>query len=170
MELLAIPGVGGIIEKVLNGEHYILIQERSKDDALVEQGLIEIPAGKIRQFENVFDCLRREIKEETGLDVIEIDGENDSEVMEINGYKVINYSPFNCAQNIQGYYPVMVQIFICRVTGQLLNRSNESKNIRWISINELEKKLINSQEQFYPMHLVTLRKYLNSIKENRISS
>jgi ADP-ribose pyrophosphatase len=161
-ELFAIPAVGGIIEKISNGERYILIQERSKEDALVEQGLIEIPAGKIRQYENIFDCLRREIKEETGLDVMEIDGERESEVIEMNGYKVVNYSPFNCAQNIEGYYPIMVQVFICRVTGELMNRSDESMNIRWISISDLEKKLVDNQEKFYPMHTVTLKKYIKS--------
>ena len=163
-ELFTIPAVGGIIEKMSNGEKYILIQERSKEDALVEQGLIEIPAGKIRQYENIFDCLRREIKEETGLDVVEIDGERESEVIEMHGYKVVNYSPFNCAQNIEGYYPILVQVFICRVTGELMNRSDESMNMRWITINELEKKIIDNQEQFYPMHIVTLKKYIKQSK------
>jgi len=61
MELFAKPGVGGIIEKNIDGIDYILIQDRCKDDAKLEYGLLEIPAGKIREFENVFDCLRREI-------------------------------------------------------------------------------------------------------------
>ncbi len=51
MELLAKPGVGGIIEKKINGIDYILIQERYKEDAGTEAGLIEIPAGKIRAFD-----------------------------------------------------------------------------------------------------------------------
>ena len=64
MELFSKPGVGGIIEKNISGIDYILIQDRYKDDAKSESGLIEIPAGKIREFENIFDCLRREIWEE----------------------------------------------------------------------------------------------------------
>ncbi|HZK70528.1 MAG TPA: NUDIX domain-containing protein [Clostridia bacterium] len=126
----------------------------------LEKGLIEIPAGKIREYENIFDCLRREIKEETGLDVTEIEGELESSTCVANGYKVINYNPFNCSQNIDGYYPIMVQIFICRVNGELLKKTNETKNIRWISLDELSLLLDENESYFYPMHIITLKKYL----------
>lgn len=115
MELLAKPGVGGIIERTFDGEHHILLQERYKDDAPLESGMIEIPAGKIREFKNIFDCLRREIFEETGLEVTEIEGEHESVIVEMNGYKVVSYTPFACSQNIKGDYPIMVQTFICGV-------------------------------------------------------
>lgn len=161
MELLAKPGVGGIIEKKINGIDYILIQERYKEDAGTEAGLIEIPAGKIRAFENIYDCLRREIREETGLDVTYIEGEDGASFYEANGYRVLNYTPFSSNQNIQGTYPIMVQIFICKATGKLLRKSNEAKNIRWISLEELKQLLINNKKAFYPMHVITLEKYLS---------
>ena len=46
MEFLAKPGVGGIIERTFDGEHHILLQERCKDDAPLESGMIEIPAAR----------------------------------------------------------------------------------------------------------------------------
>lgn len=162
MELFTIPGVGGIIEKCVDDVDYILIQDRFKEDVPLEKGLIEIPAGKIREYENIFDCLRREIKEETGLDVIEIEGESESWICELNGYKVLNYTPFNCSQNIYGYYPIMVQVFICKVCGELLPITNESKNIRWISLKELSSLIEKNEHYFYPMHTFTLKKYLKS--------
>ena len=70
MEQFSKPAVGGIIERMIDDVPYILIQERYKDDAPLENGMIEIPAGKIREYENVYDCLRREIKEETDSKVI----------------------------------------------------------------------------------------------------
>ena len=160
MELFAKPGVGGIIEKSIDGIDYILIQDRCKDDAKLEYGLLEIPAGKIREFESVFDCLRREIWEETGLNVTNIKGEDEAIVLESNGYKVLNYTPFSCSQNVQGTYPIMVQIFICNADGELLNKSNETKNIRWIPLIELKKLLEVNKNLFYPMHVTTLEKYL----------
>ena len=72
MEVFAKPAAGGIIIKRESGIDYILIQERCKENGGAENGLIEIPAGKIREFENIFDCLRREILEETGLKVIKL--------------------------------------------------------------------------------------------------
>lgn len=162
-EVFPKPAAAGIVEKIINGETYILVQERFKEDAPLERGLIEIPAGKIREFENIYDCLRREIKEETGLDVIEIKGENEAQIFESNGYKVLNYTPFTSSQCVDGYYPIMVQIFICSIKGQLLKESNESQNIRWISINELERLLNKSEDKFFPMHVLALKKYLKII-------
>lgn len=159
-EVFAKPGVAGIIEKTVKGIDYILIQERFKEDAPLEKGLIEIPSGKIREFENLYECLKREIMEETGLQVLEIEGEQDAVVFESNGYKVLNYTPFSSSQNIQGTYPIMVQTFICKVKGQALSETNETKNIRWISLNDLKKLLDENINKFYPMHVITLKKYI----------
>ena len=160
MEQFSKPGVGGIIERMIDQVPYILIQERYKDDAPLENGMIEIPAGKIREYENVYDCLRREIKEETGLDVVEIKGEAESAIYEANGYQVLSYEPFSCAQNIKGYYPIMVHVFICKAEGTLLIKTNETQNLKWVSLAELSEQLKRSENRFYPMHVLTLKKYL----------
>lgn len=160
IEEFAKPGAGGIIEKHENGIDYILIQERFKDNAESENGLIEIPAGKVREFENIYECLKREICEETGLIVYEIEGECDSIIYEANGYKVLNYTPFTSAQNIRGHYSIMVQTFICKAKGELLSTTNETKNIRWISLTELKELLEKNEKGFYPMHVIALKKYI----------
>lgn len=162
MEQFAIPGAGAIIEKAEDNVIYILIQERFKEDSPEEKGLIEIPAGKIRAFENIYDCLRREIKEETNLDVIEITGENEAQICECNGYKTINYTPFSSTQNLQGIYPIMVQVFICTVRGDFWTESDEAKNFRWITLKELDSMLNKDENIFYPMHIATLKKYLKT--------
>ena len=160
-ELFAKPAAGGIIERNIDGEIYILLQERDKGNNL-EEGLVEIPAGKIREFENIYDCLRREIYEETGLEVTYIQGEDEAVITQHKGYKVLNYTPFACAQNVKGEYPIMVQVFICRASGKELSESDESRNIRWVSLDDLRKMLRDNESSFYPMHLSTLKKYLNS--------
>lgn len=167
MELLAKPGVGGIIEHIFDGVHYILLQERYKNDAPLESGMIEIPAGKIREFENVFDCLRREIFEETGLEVTEIEGEHESIIVEMNGYKVVSYTPFACSQNTIGDYPIMVQTFICRVQGNIITQSNETKNVHWVPLDTLKEMLLNQEGSFYPMHITTLKKYIIYMESRR---
>ena len=164
-EKFAIPGVAGIIEKEVRGIKYVLIQERWKEDAKTEEGLIEIPAGKIREFENIYTCLKREIKEETGLDVIEIEGEKDATVLELNGYKVLNYKPFSHAQNIEGNYPIMVQTFICKVEGELLIQTNETQNLKWITLKELRRLIEEEIDTLYPMHVHTFLMYLEHSKE-----
>ncbi len=161
MELFSIPSAAGIIVKKVENENYVLIQERWKLGTESENGLIEIPGGKVREYENVYNCLRREIKEETGLRVIEIDGECDSTILETNGYKVLNYMPFSCSQNIAGTYPIMVEVFICKVDGEIIKETDESKNIHWISLYELNKLLNENNDKIFPMHNAVLKKYLN---------
>ncbi len=159
-EHFSIPGAGGIIVKRIDNTEHVLLQERCKPDASKEHGLLEIPAGKVRAFECIFDTLKREIKEETGLNVTQILGENLSSVYEGNSYKVINFVPFSCSQNIEGTYPIMVFVFVCNVEGELLPFSNESKNYKWVSVKEMKILLNKNHELFYPMHVDTLKKYV----------
>ena len=161
-ERFAIPGVGGLIIKEIDDVEHILLQIRCKTDIPNENGLIEIPAGKIRAFENIFDTLKREIKEETGLEVIEILGENLSTIYEGNSYKVINFMPFSCSQNLIGNYPIMVFVFICKVKGKLLSFSDEARNYKWTPVSEIKKLLTDLPQSFYPMHIDTLKKYISN--------
>ncbi|MCL2619575.1 MAG: NUDIX domain-containing protein [Defluviitaleaceae bacterium] len=161
MERFAIPGVGGIIVKEIDGEQNLLIQTRVKPNNPSEDGLLEIPAGKIQEFENIFDTLKREVKEETGLDVTEIFGENSSTVYQANSYNVINFMPFSCSQNLEGEYPIMVFVFICKAEGELLSFSDEARNYKWTPVSEVKRMLLEAPEKFYPMHVDTLRKYVD---------
>ena len=162
LEQFSIPGAGGIIVREIKGVKNILMQTRVKPEALCENGLLEIPAGKIRAFENIFDTLKREVKEETGLDVVEILGENLSTIYEGNSYKVVNFTPFSCSQNLSGDYPIMVFVFICKVEGELLPFSDESKDYRWIPIENIKQIVDETPQSLYPMHVETLKKYIYS--------
>ena len=66
-----VPIVSAIIERKREGEVEVLVQTRwkpGKDSKY--SGTLEIPAGTIELHENVYDALRREVYEETGLRVI----------------------------------------------------------------------------------------------------
>lgn len=160
-ESFMIPGVGSIIEK----DECILMQKRCKDNAPSEYGLYEIPAGKIRAGENIFVCLRREVFEETGLELTCIEGESDSQLLQIGDYEVLNYTPFSNTQNLTLHYPIMVQIFICQAIGELAVKTNESQDLEWLTLNELES-LLEDETRFYPMHIHTLKKYLRHKRKN----
>jgi ADP-ribose pyrophosphatase len=159
-EKFQIPGVAGIIENQDAKEKQILIQERCKADAPKEKGLIEIPAGKIREFENIFETLRREVLEETGLTITEILGESNSSMVCQNSYEVKGFEPFFVSQNLAGSYPIMVMTFLCKARGNTLIRSDESANIRWVKMADLRQMLLANPEKFYPMHISALKKYM----------
>lgn len=70
-EALTIPFVGAIIERdSKNGEKEILIQTREKTSDPKYSRTLEIPGGKFRAGESVYETLRREVKEESGLTLI----------------------------------------------------------------------------------------------------
>jgi len=64
-----IPYVGGIIERKNSEGTELLIQTRWKPNRdPLYSGTLEFPAGVLdKPFEDVFEALKREIKEETGL-------------------------------------------------------------------------------------------------------
>lgn len=159
-EIFAKPAVGAIIEKDINGFRHILIQKRRKN--ISEDGLIEIPAGKIREFENIFDALRREVREETGLTITNIIGEN-HQTIETKSYSTISFSPFCITQNLSGGYSLILFTFICSGEGNLYNKSNESSDIKWIPTNELKLLLDTNPEKFFPMSINSLKKYFETV-------
>jgi 8-oxo-dGTP pyrophosphatase MutT (NUDIX family) len=62
--------VSAIIEREHHGEKEILVQTRWKPERDPQySGTLEIPAGGIHPYENVYDAVKREVLEETGLRV-----------------------------------------------------------------------------------------------------
>ncbi len=159
-EKFAIPAVGAIIVKKTETEELILVQTRKKNNLDGTDGLLEIPAGKIREYENIFEALRREVWEETGLHVTKIRGEEESGFLDVNGNKTIVFSPYCVTQNLSGAYPIILNTFICEAEGELLERTNETESIRWIKKDELKKIVDNSPESIFLMHVHALKKYL----------
>ena len=161
-EVFAKPAVGAIIEKDINGVKHILMQKRQKNN--LENGMIEIPAGKIRDFESIFDALRREVLEETGLKITRILGE-DCQNIKTGVYSTIDFSPFCVTQNLSGGYSLILLTFICQGEGDLYEKSDESYNIHWIEVNKMELLLNTHPEKFFPMHINSLKKYLRKINQ-----
>ncbi len=159
VEIFAKPAVGAIIEKSEDGCNYLLVQERQKENGGTENGLLEIPAGKIREYESIFSALCREVWEETGLTITEIIGEKDVVVSNVKGCEVISFTPFCSTQNLSGGYSLLLQTFVCHAEGALSATTNETANIRWVSQDECLRMLTNDIGSFFPMHINALKKY-----------
>lgn len=159
MEKFVVPCVAAIIEKIVNNEKYILIQTRQKEDGAETNGMLEIPAGKIREYENIFEALKREVKEETGLTITKILGEDRQVSNLIDGNEVISYTPYCVTQNLSGVYSIILNTFLCEAEGELLSETNESQNFHWMKIEDLKKILKNNPEKIFLLHINALQKY-----------
>ena len=158
--IFAIPAVGAIIVKRVEDEEFILVQNRKKNNGDGMDGLLEIPAGKVREYENIFEALRREVWEETGLRVTTICGEENSKFLDVDGNKTIIFSPYCVTQNLSGAYSIVLSTFLCEAEGELLERTDETENIRWMKRDALNEIVDNSPESIFLMHVNALKKYL----------
>ncbi len=158
-EKFAIPAVGAIIIKRVGEEEYILVQNRAKNSTDGTDGQLEIPAGKIREYENIFEALRREVREETGLHITSIQGEEESVFLDVKGNQTIVFSPYCVTQNLSGAYSIILSTFLCEAEGELLDKTNETENIRWMKKEELKQIVDNYPERVFLMHVNALRKY-----------
>ncbi len=166
-EIFAKPCVGAIIEKTVDNEKYILIQTRQKEDGGLTNGMLEIPAGKIREYENIFEALRREVWEETGLRITKIHGEESAVSTKIGNVTTLSFTPFCVTQNLSGAYSIILNTFICEAEGELLECSNETEDIRWMHVDEVKKIVEEMPEKVFFMHINGIKKYLEFIDREK---
>ena len=123
--------VSAIIEKIENGQHYVFVQTRWKPQASPTYlGMLEIPAGGIDSYESVYDAVRREVKEETGLEIIRFVDDVQTPVMESRpGDASIAFRPFLCQQALatNGGLPWVGFVFRCEAEGEIAMQASESK-------------------------------------------
>ena len=159
-EVFAKPCVGAIIEKIIGNERYILIQTRQKEDGNETNGMLEIPAGKIREYEDVFSALRREVWEESGLKITKIYGEDTSVSTQTGDVTTISFNPYCVTQNLSGAYSMILNTFLCEAEGNLIESTNETENVHWERVSEIERLLRENPEKIFFMHINALKKYL----------
>ena len=139
-----------IIERTTNGEKEIVIQWRNKPG----QECWELPGGCIEPFESLYHALRREVKEETGLDITAVMGEE--------GYfregNVECMKPFSVYQMLEGRVDSIGFHFVCHVTGNLLAEGDDSKDMKWVGLEEVKKIL--GANMFLNVDKVAVMQYL----------
>jgi 8-oxo-dGTP diphosphatase len=157
-EKLYIPFVGAIIERTIKGKKQVLVQTRSKTSDPLYNGSIEIPGGKLAAFEDIYETVRREVKEESGLEVTFIAGEAKRTDYQNRGDTSTLVEHFCVTQMQQG--PFIGIIFLCQAVGEPASITEESKEAQWIDVEELHKMVSEFPERIYTAFLGPLKKYL----------
>lgn len=162
----SISAVTIIIERIVDGEIEILIQTRWKPDKdPVYSGCIEIPGGGIEVFENIYDTIKREVYEETGLNVVEIKPDIKSQLYTPKNDAAFAFMPFCCEQQLKNGKPWIGFVFICQVENKTpIDQKSENKNVRWINKNEFQEIFTNSPEKIFTFQLGALEFYFNKEK------
>lgn len=135
-----------LIERV-NGEQVeLLIQIRNKP--YEGRTSIELPGGRVEEYESLVAALRREVREETGLELSFIDGMETR--IETNGAhaNVECLQTFAVYQTLRGPVDSMGVYFLCQAEGQLLDSGDETERPRWVPVSEIAQWLGDDPEQF----------------------
>jgi 8-oxo-dGTP pyrophosphatase MutT (NUDIX family) len=158
-EPLYIPFVGAIIERENKGKKQIVVQTRKKKTDNKYSDTLEIPGGKLRAFEDVYETLRREVKEECGLTITLVKGENERISHKNRDDSSDLIKPFCVTQMKNG--PFVGLIFICEAAGTLVAQKNETREPSWINVDDLRKTVEKSPEKIYTAFLTPLKEYLS---------
>jgi 8-oxo-dGTP diphosphatase len=139
--------VRAIIERDTSHGREIIVQVRSKPHE--RSKCLEIPGGRIESFESFFDALYREVREETGLEVIEIAGLNGR--VETNGSTSVEcLVPFAAYQTLCGPVDSLGFYFRCRARGRYLPAGDETEEIQWMPVARVAELIAEDQRPDIP--------------------
>lgn len=154
---MAIPYTGAIIERTHNGAIELLMQTRWKPHAdPLYSGTLEFPAGVLdKPYENVYDTLAREIKEECGLVLKSVIGDSRTKIYSPNNTdEIMAFKPFCCTQQLKDGKPWIGFVFICEVEdGEPVSQLSEAKVVKWLPASEVKEIFTNNPERLFGLEL-----------------
>lgn len=165
---ICIPVVSNIIQKEKKGEIEILIQTRYKPTFDPENtGKLEIPSGLIKKNELAQEAAVRETEEETGI-ISEVSKEQEvlDYIVSKKGNIVAVYKPFCCHQQLKGDRAYISLAFISNYRkGELREGFQETRNPRWISLDNIKKIINKNPDKIFSLSLAVLKEYLRYLNK-----
>lgn len=163
-----IPVISAIIQRGSGSDREILLQLRWKPERdPIYSGTWEIPAGWMDKYENVYETVKREVSEETGLNVTKIFP--DIKTVEYKGNKddaSFAFVPFCCQQQLKGGKPWVGFVFVCEVDdNEPVVQIDEVKEIKWVKIKELRHLITNQPESIFMLQVGVLNYYIDHIPD-----
>ena len=161
--------VSAILVRKHNDETEVFLQTRWKPDVSPKySGLLEIPAGGIDAYENVYDALRREVKEECGLEITKIIDDYQGPILKPGSHdKAFIFKPFICQEVLEtnNGLPWIGFVFLCEVAGEIKIDPAEAKDPQWVSVEKLKALVENTPEKFFPLQLPVLTYFVAHMKK-----
>jgi 8-oxo-dGTP diphosphatase len=158
-----VPIVSAIIEREHDGERDILVQTRWKPETdPLYSGTLEIPAGGIHTYENVYDAVKREGLEETGLRITRFYPDIRTKTYAPKDDDCFAFVPFCCQQQLKGGLPRVGFVFLCQVEdAEPVPQHEEVRDIRWMKVSELRTIIATTPERIFTLQLGVLDYYVH---------
>ncbi|WP_019587821.1 NUDIX domain-containing protein [Deinococcus apachensis] len=147
-----------LIERELPHVPALLLQRR---DEVGVPARLETPGGCVEPFESILDTLRREVREETGLEVTVILDDPQRAVVDGDDGAAECLLPYFAYQTLRGPVDSLGYYFRCHVSGTLLERGDDSRDLRWVELRDLRRLLNEQPYQFSWLDRAALTYYLS---------
>ncbi|KKQ25754.1 MAG: hypothetical protein US41_C0041G0009 [Parcubacteria group bacterium GW2011_GWB1_37_13] len=161
--------VSGILERMEGNVKKVFLQTRWKPKiSPLYSGLLEIPGGRVNSNENIFDAIEREVKEECGLKIKTYRNFFQGKLLKVGQFEQsMVFQPFICQQILTKNNGKLWLgfVFVCEVEGEPRTQKGETKDPRWVSLEELEKLLNEQPEKIFPHQYQALKYYVESTKQ-----
>jgi len=163
----AIPFAAGIIERRHNGKLQLLMQTRFKPTReTIYNGTLEFAAGALDVvYENVYDTIAREIKEETGMTLTRIVDDSQTKIYQPRPTDAaFGFRPFCCTQQLREGRPWIGFIFRCEVAdGTPVAQEGETKDVHWMDAAEVKKLFEQSPEKLFTLEVPAWEYYFKAV-------
>ncbi|MBN1581257.1 MAG: NUDIX hydrolase [Anaerolineae bacterium] len=128
-----------IIERETANGVEIVVQVRNKPH---EGGKwIELPGGRVEEFEPLIEALTREVHEETGLVLTHIQGQDTRIETQAEDTNVECLRPLAVYQTITGPVDSMGVYFRCQGEGELLVVGDDTEQARWMPVRQIAEQI-----------------------------
>jgi len=153
-----------IIERNIGGQVNILLQKRRKRYEEPDfYGYWELPQGKLEKNDSVIETIRREIRQETGLELASQSGVSESIHIDPKNW-VESVRPLICVRT-QGQTDFSAMAIVVSAKGEP-RATDIRRDHTWVQINELPD-MLNSQP-FFPVNKPMIEEYLRCLRKRRI--
>lgn len=134
-----------IIEREGKEGTEILLQIRNKVN---ERKALEIPGGRIEEYESIIQALKREVYEETGLKVTQIKDNPQAKQHRTEQVSIEGVQPYFVYQTTKGPVDSVGFIFRVEVEDRKTSVNDESFGHRWVKQSELKERLESNPDDF----------------------
>lgn len=157
-EAIVVPNVSAIVWS--RDGNAILLQRRDKEGEPV-RGKLEIPGGRWRAGEPPETAVQREVREETGVNVVEfitVIGR-----VQVAANRAMGFlHPVAVVNGLDGSYPSLHVLFECVGDGDPVPQPGETADPRWWPVARVRALLDDSPDEFVDQTRVMLTLYFGN--------